>query len=105
KVIGTVLILAAIALVALRYSQTRLPTGEMLGNKVQFPSNATSTAGVVSELKKIASDDNAKGYNPAVEIVDPTGFVNTEPFRLADLVGKKVILVDFWTYSCINCIR
>ncbi|MEK7083416.1 MAG: redoxin family protein, partial [Patescibacteria group bacterium] len=26
-------------------------------------------------------------------------------FKLADFVGKKVILVDFWTYSCINCQR
>jgi len=29
---------------------------------------------------------------------------NTEPFTLASLKGK-VVLVDFWTYSCINCIR
>lgn len=39
------------------------------------------------------------------EIVDPSGFINTEPFEIADLIGKKVILVDFWTYSCINCQR
>lgn len=39
------------------------------------------------------------------EIVDPSGFVNSEPFTLSELVGKKVILVDFMTYSCINCIR
>ncbi len=29
---------------------------------------------------------------------------NSEPLKLADLKGK-VVLVDFWTYSCINCIR
>ncbi len=29
---------------------------------------------------------------------------NSEPFTLASLKGK-VVLVDFWTYSCINCIR
>ena len=28
----------------------------------------------------------------------------SEPFTLASLKGK-VVLVDFWTYSCINCIR
>ncbi len=40
------------------------------------------------------------------EIVLPSGFINTtNNFRLAPIVGKKVILVDFWTYSCINCIR
>lgn len=39
------------------------------------------------------------------ELVNPSGFVNTEPFKLADIVGKKVVLLDFWTYSCINCQR
>ncbi len=40
----------------------------------------------------------------------PTSFVNagtwhnSEPLRLEDLRGK-VVLIDFWTYSCINCIR
>lgn len=29
---------------------------------------------------------------------------NSQPLTLADLKGK-VVLVDFWTYSCINCIR
>lgn len=29
---------------------------------------------------------------------------NSEPLKLEDLRGK-VVLIDFWTYSCINCIR
>jgi cytochrome c biogenesis protein CcdA/thiol-disulfide isomerase/thioredoxin len=29
---------------------------------------------------------------------------NGDPFTLAELKGK-IVLVDFWTYSCINCIR
>ena len=29
---------------------------------------------------------------------------NTQPLNLAALKGK-VVLVDFWTYSCINCVR
>ena len=39
------------------------------------------------------------------EILNPAGFVNTEPITLSKLVGQKVILVDFMTYSCINCQR
>ncbi len=40
-----------------------------------------------------------------IEIVNPAGFVNSAPFKLADFVGKKVILIDFIDYSCINCER
>ncbi len=42
---------------------------------------------------------------PYVEIVKPAGFVNTDGITIGSLVGKKVILVDFLTYSCINCQR
>lgn len=31
-------------------------------------------------------------------------WINSPPLTLADLKGK-VVLIDFWTYSCINCIR
>ena len=31
-------------------------------------------------------------------------WINSKPFTLAQLRGK-VVLIDFWTYSCINCLR
>lgn len=37
------------------------------------------------------------------EIVGDT-WLNTRPLKTSDLRGK-VVLVDFWTYSCVNCIR
>lgn len=39
------------------------------------------------------------------EIADPAGFINSAPFTIGSLIGKKIILVDFMAYSCINCIR
>ena len=33
-----------------------------------------------------------------------TGWLNSQPLSVESLRGK-VVLVDFWTYSCINCIR
>ncbi|HBN53798.1 MAG TPA: cytochrome C biogenesis protein, partial [Stenotrophomonas sp.] len=33
-----------------------------------------------------------------------TGWLNSPPLDAQDLRGK-VVLVDFWTYSCINCLR
>lgn len=44
-------------------------------------------------------------YPSAVELIPGGKFLNTEPFKIRDLIGKKVILLDFWTYSCINCLR
>src|SRR5204862_7061003 len=47
------------------------------------------------ELPKIAG---------APEIVGITKWIHSDPLTLNQLRGK-VVLVDFWTYSCINCIR
>jgi len=41
-------------------------------------------------------------YRP--ELTGISGYINVENFLLDDLKGK-VILIDFWTYTCINCIR
>jgi thiol-disulfide isomerase/thioredoxin len=40
----------------------------------------------------------------APEFKGITSYINTNQTKLSDLKGK-VVLVDFWTYSCINCIR
>jgi len=44
-------------------------------------------------------------YPKAKEISSPDGFINTDSVKIADHIGKDIILVDFWTYSCINCQR
>ena len=40
----------------------------------------------------------------APELAGITGWMNSEPLEIRELKGK-VVLMDFWTYSCINCIR
>ncbi len=56
-------------------------------------------------LLKKSSDTTPVSGTPYAEITNPSGFLNTEPLTISELVGKKVILVDFMTYSCINCQR
>lgn len=42
----------------------------------------------------------------APEIQSVGNWYNTEPLTIGQLIDEdKVILIDFWTYSCINCIR
>jgi len=41
---------------------------------------------------------------PAPEFTGITNWLNAPPQTIAGLKGK-VVLVEFWTYSCINCIH
>lgn len=61
--------------------------------------NDTST-----DIKKAQFSIDKSEFKKAPEFDKITGYINTEPINLSDLKGK-VVLVDFWTYSCINCIR
>jgi thiol-disulfide isomerase/thioredoxin len=81
------------------------------------PSNLTKLSNITPEIipsdpgllpESAESMDLAKKaakYPRAIELNNPSGFLNNGSLKIADLVGKKVILVDFWTYSCINCQR
>ncbi len=43
-------------------------------------------------------------YGPAPPLHAGGAWINSKPLTLKELRGK-VVLVDFWTYSCINCLR
>ncbi len=44
------------------------------------------------------------GSSPLFGLTGATGWINSAPLTAKQLKGK-VVLVDFWDYSCINCIR
>ena len=48
----------------------------------------------------------ATKYPLAPELTGISGYLNTDgkDIKISDYKGK-VVLVDFWTYTCINCIR
>lgn len=58
-------------------------------------------------LNLMNADEKAKIFKPAIEISSPDGFINTlnKPITIGEFIGKKVVLLDIWTYSCINCQR
>jgi cytochrome c biogenesis protein CcdA/thiol-disulfide isomerase/thioredoxin len=45
-----------------------------------------------------------KDYGPAPDFAGISAWINSKPETVSRLRGK-VVLVDFWTYSCINCLR
>ena len=40
----------------------------------------------------------------APELAGLDGWLNSEPFTLEDKRGQ-IVLIDFWTYTCVNCVR
>lgn len=71
--------------------------------------NADIQVGQVNtSAEAMTLEKKAEKYERAKEIVQPGQFFNTEnhqPVTIQELIGKKVVMVDFWTYSCINCQR
>ena len=51
-----------------------------------------------------ASSSALKDYGPAPAFTGISTWINSKPLTVASLRGR-VVLVDFWTYSCINCLR
>ncbi len=67
------------------------PAGEAAAPSTSAPSTRISdatSAGAPSLVGKTAP-----------ELVRPGGFSNSDPFQLKDLIGQKVVLVQFWTTS------
>ncbi|MES2087793.1 MAG: redoxin family protein [Patescibacteria group bacterium] len=119
----TLLVIVICSIVgAILYLQNQLPA-RISGNSVAIVPFGVSVATSTSDVSKTLPDlstvaslrqaEKSKKYPLAKEIVSPTGFINTDldatgkPLALTiqSLIGKKVILLDIWTYSCINCQR
>ncbi len=47
---------------------------------------------------------SVKKYVDAPDLQGISAWINSPPLTMQELRGK-VVLVDFWTYSCINCLR
>jgi thiol-disulfide isomerase/thioredoxin len=50
------------------------------------------------------SIESLQNYGPAPNVQGISAWINSPPLNISQLKGK-VVLIDFWTYSCINCIR
>jgi cytochrome c biogenesis protein CcdA/thiol-disulfide isomerase/thioredoxin len=52
----------------------------------------------------LSLEDGLSNPYPAPDFAGIQAWINSKPLTMASLKGK-VVLVDFWTYSCINCVR
>jgi len=92
---------------------------EISGHEAKFkPANGSSACGGsgssvkaapanASQATLLAAAHGLKALGPAPEFTETQDWFNTpgmRPLALSALHGR-VVLVDFWTYTCINCIR
>ena len=114
QVFGVIMILAAFAIATNYDTYLAAKLSEKFPSFSRFATvfeNRNDVATQLYSLKgggaKNTSNDNSL-FNVDYAAPDFTGisnWLNTDkPLTMADLKGK-VVLVDFWTYTCINCLR
>ena len=108
QALGVVVALTALA-IALnvdRHFQTALPGyTEALQNRVEeSASSQNQLQKLRGNTREVAATTSLHDYGPAPELTGLTNWINSKPLTLEKLRGK-VVLIDFWTYSCINCLR
>ena len=95
----------AIALGVDRDLATRVPGyTEAVQDRVERSASAERELAKLGQQARPAAEERLADYGPAPELAGIAEWVNSRPLTLAGLRGKVVVL-DFWTYSCINCLR
>ena len=99
-----VLVLCGVAAIALGLDTgllTRVSLASTSGIEQKLI-NAVRPAPAPAPVLKAGDPLPVEGEFPS--LAGATGWLNSKPLTVESLRGK-VVLVDFWTYSCINCIR
>src|SRR5215213_5809626 len=104
--LGAIVVAAALAIGfdVTRPLQTFLPGyTEAVQNRVERRADAQQELSRLTgaTAHRTSSHDD---FGPAPELTGLSDWINSQPLTLAGLRGK-VVVVDFWTYSCINCLR
>src|SRR5262245_46945026 len=98
--------IAVVALIvgfAIYFNSPELNIASSGENGPNFVSNVALDSSSGKITKTQYSIDKSQ-FRKAPEFMGISGYINTSPLTLKELKGK-VVLVDFWTCSCINCIR
>ena len=86
------------------------PTPAAVEAEESSPTVVVSTGPAISESTDVLTEEELLDTThpleglPAPELTGIDSWIGSDPVTLASLQGK-IVLIDFWTYSCINCIR
>lgn len=87
KILGVIIILAVVLMMF---------GADIYGTRIKIPKDLS--------ISGMQLEDSLLRPYPAPDFADITQWINSKPLQIQELRGK-VVLVDFWAYSCINCIR
>ncbi len=121
RVFGVIMILSAVAIYTGYDQVLQVKFAEFCSaNGINFLDRFQTNDAVTQALEKLRQPSDSKrtlqvlslgekaelsNYGAAPEFTGIMNWLNVDkPLSVADLRGK-VVLVDFWTYSCIKCIR
>ncbi|HEU4450573.1 MAG TPA: cytochrome c biogenesis protein DipZ [Gaiellaceae bacterium] len=102
-----VAVVAAAALMALGVDkdlQTRVPEYTRALQALEESAAARDRLDRLVGSAGLAEEERLDDYGPAPEFREIELWLNSLPLTMAGLRGK-VVLIDFWTYSCVNCLR
>jgi cytochrome c biogenesis protein CcdA/thiol-disulfide isomerase/thioredoxin len=108
RVLGAVVVAAAVIMAV--GLDTRLATKvpgytRALQGLEESAAAGTRIDELVGSPKQVANEtEGLRDFGPAPDFRGISTWFNSEALSLADLRGK-VVLIDFWTYSCVNCLR
>jgi cytochrome c biogenesis protein CcdA/thiol-disulfide isomerase/thioredoxin len=103
RVTGGVLMAAAAVVIYNGWAeslQTRVPSyAQWVQDRIEGNATAKNQLAHLNGLRQ-----SSQKYPQAPAIQGIAAWINSAPLTMERLRGK-VVLVDFWTYSCINCLR
>lgn len=112
KLFGVLMLLTALAIF---FSWDRMFQTFILKAFPNYGTGLTAIENNPSVQKQLQQLKNTKGGNVINDLLEPNygnapdfsvggQWFNTTPLTIQSLRGK-VVVIDFWTYTCINCIR
>lgn len=87
------------------FSLIALVASACTGGGTTEPSATSTESSTTTSSAAASASDPASDRTPAPDFPEGLDWLNVdEPLDLASLRGK-IVLLDFWTYGCINCIH
>jgi thiol-disulfide isomerase/thioredoxin len=110
--LALIAVLLIVAVTAVACGTESTPAGEGDAEEQVSESEATATTAptetpsgpVPTATPKLYSETAGEVGSLAPDLSGISGWINTDEFTLASLRGE-VVLIDFWTYTCVNCLR